>query len=174
MIKNLSRIFFILGTLIIAAYIGYLIFKNIQKENFQLENSIWSKGPIKSSYSNMNTEKISSTEYLNDYMKKSKEFLWIRNGSHSKDIESDLDKVANNLDFLTEPVILITSDGDRPVPSSYKDTTVKTLLESPKIIKWFTQNYDVSVKHPKMKHIPIGFDLHTEKWKVGNSLYDKS
>ena len=178
MIKNLPSIFFIISTLIITVFIGYfigyLIFNtNRQKEDFELQNLIWSKGPLRTSYSNKNTEEISTTKYLNNYMKKSNEILWIRNGSHSKDKESDLDKVANNLDFLTNPVILITSDGDRPVPSSYKDTTVKTLLESPKIIKWFTQNYDVSVKHPKLKHIPIGFDLHTKKWKVGNYPYDK-
>ena len=83
----------------------------------------------------MDTEKISNTKYLICYMKKCKEILWIRNGSHTKNTNSDLDKIANNLHFLTEPIILITSDGDRPVPSSYKDITVKRLLESPKIIK---------------------------------------
>ena len=121
----------------------------------------------------MDTEKISNTKYLICYMKKYKEILWIRNGSHTKNTNSDLDKIANNLHFITEPIILITSDCDRPVPSSYKDITVKSFFESLKIIKWFTQNYDVSVKNQKLKHIPIGFDLHTTKWQVGNSPYVK-
>jgi hypothetical protein len=173
-----KNVFCFILVIIVPFIIIYLLFnmcKNIkiEHEDFIMDKPLWSKGPIQSSYSNMNTETISNTQYLIRYMKKCKEILWIRNGSHSKNTQSDLDKVANNLDFLTNPVILITSDGDRSVPSSYKDITVKRLLESPKIIKWFTQNYDVSIKHPKLNHIPIGFDLHTTKWKVGNSQYDK-
>ena len=165
--------FIIIGTFIICLLTNNCKHIEIQNEDFTIEKPLWSKGPLKSSYSNMDTEKISNTKYLICYMKKCKEILWIRNGSHTKNTNSDLDKIANNLHFLTEPIILITSDGDRPVPSSYKDITVKRLLESPKIIKWFTQNYDVSVKHQKLNHIPIGFDLHTTKWQVGNSSYDK-
>ena len=106
-------------------------------------------------------------------MKESSEILWIRNGSHSQSQKSDLDIVADNLNFLNTPLILVTTDGDRSFPSSYKTSTVRSLLESPKIRLWFTQNYDGSIKHQKIKPIPIGFDLHTQKLLVGKSVDDK-
>jgi len=158
----------------------YFIYKSIIEEDpqivkdaFMMKKPLWSKGPITSNYSKCNTESISSYKNLIRYMKESSKILWIRNGSHSQSKKSDLDIVADNLNLLNTPLILITTDGDRSVPSSYKTSTVKKLLESPKIKLWFTQNYDGSIKHQKLKHIPIGFDLHTRQWLVGNSVYDK-
>jgi len=158
----------------------YLIYKNITYEDpsiatdeFIMKKPLWSKGPIRSKYSKRDTESISSYKILIRYMKESSEILWIRNGSHSQSQKSDLDIVADNLHFLNTPLILVTTDGDRSVPSSYKTSTVRSLLESPKIRFWFTQNYDGSIKHQKLKPIPIGFDLHTQKWLIGESVYDK-
>ena len=158
----------------------YLIYKNITdedpqivKDEFMMKKPLWSKGPIRSKYSKHKTESISSYKNLIRYMKESSEILWIRNGSYSQSRKSDLDIVANNLNFLNTPLILVTTDGDRSVPSSYKTSTVKSLLESSKIKLWFTQNYDGSIKHQKLKPIPIGFDLHTQKWLVGKSVDDK-
>ena len=171
------RLYFIIFLFIIFIY---LIYKSITdkdppivKDQFIMKKPLWSKGPIPSKYSKRNTESISSYKNLIRYMKESSEILWIRNGSHSQCQNSDLDIVSDNLHFLNTPLILITTDGDRSVPSSYKTSTVKKLLESPKIKLWFTQNYDGSIKHQKLKPIPIGFDLHTEKWLVGNSVDDK-
>ena len=158
----------------------YLFYKSItdedpqiMKDEFIMKKPLWSKGPIRSKYSKRDTKSISSYKILIRYMKESSEILWIRNGSHSQSQKSDLDIVADNLHFLNTPLILVTTDGDRSVPSSYKTSTVRSLLESPKIRFWFTQNYDGSIKHQKLKPIPIGFDLHSQKWLIGESVYDK-
>ena len=172
-----TRLYFIIFLFIIFVY---LIYKNITdedlqivKDEFMMKKPLWSKGPIRSKYSKRNTESISSYKNLIRYMKESSEILWIRNGSHSQSRKSDLDIVAENLHFLNTTLILVTTDGDRSVPSSYKTSTVRSVLESPKIRLWFTQNYDGSIKHQKIKTIPIGFDLHTQKWLVGKSVDDK-
>ena len=170
-------LFIMLLFIILLVIILYLNYQNkdlkILKDEFMMEKPLWSKGPIRSNYSKRKTESISSYKFLIKYMKESSEILWIRNGSHSQLQKSDLDIVADNLNFLNTPIILVTTDGDRSVPSSYKTSTVRTLLESPKITLWFTQNYDGSIKHQKIKPIPIGFDLHTQKWLIGHSVYDK-
>lgn len=176
----LTTTFIILLVIILLVIIVYLIYKSIicedpkiLKDYFNMKKELWSKGPIRSNYSKRETELISSYKFLIKYMKESSEILWIRNGSHSQSLKTDLDIVADNLHFLNTPLILVTTDGDRSVPSSYKTSTVRTLLESPKIRLWFTQNYDGSIKHQKLKPIPIGFDLHTKKWLIGNSVDNK-
>lgn len=106
-------------------------------------------------------------------IKNNDNILWIRNGSYNEKFNTDLDIFSNNLDKLNNQIILITSDGDRNVPSSYKNTTVKNILKSNKIITWYTQNYDETIIHPKIKPIPIGLDLHTTSWLINNSIEDK-
>ena len=67
-------------------------------------------------------------------------------------------------------MILVTSDGDRDVPSSYNPELVKTLLSSSKIIKWHTQNYDKSIIDPKLTHYPIGLDMHSSIFMAPKTL----
>jgi hypothetical protein len=59
------------------------------------------------------------------------------------------------------------------MPISHNYIYVNIILNSNKIIKWYTQNYDKTIIHPKLKPIPIGFDLHTSKLFVNNSKLDK-
>jgi hypothetical protein len=81
---------------------------------------------------------------------------------------TDLDLVAANLGVLRRPVVLVTSDGDRSVPSSYSGRTVRQLLESAMVVRWLTQNYDGSVRHRKLRPMPIGLDLHSPQWQLGS------
>ena len=134
---------------------------------------IWSKGPIRNEYSNKGTEYLATQQELEAQMKSATTTLWIRNGSLGPFRQTDLDIVARNISKLTHPVTLITSDGDRLVPSSYKSDTVTTLLNSPNITKWYTQNYDKTIIHEKLKPMPIGFDFHTPKWLINNNINDK-
>ena len=76
-------------------------------------------------------------------------------------IKTDLDIFSEMIDKLNKPIILITTDGVRDVPSTYNNKTVQTILNSPKIKKWYTQNYDRTIIHPKLNHYPIGLDLHS-------------
>lgn len=138
-----------------------------------IDNILWSKGPIRDDYSSFPTECTVNEEYIINRMINSDSILWIRNTSQKFPAVTDLDVVSKNLMYIKNPVILITSDGDRSVPSSYQKEVVDRLLQSDKIIYWYTQNYDGSIHHNKLKHIPIGLDLHTPQWLINNSINNK-
>lgn len=137
---------------------------------------IWSKGPYRNNYSELTTESICLNPniikgLINLYQGK---VLWIRNGINTdKELISDLEILSKNLHFITKPTILITSDGDRNVPSGYKSEIVEAILSCKNITKWYTQNYDMTVINNKLKHLPIGFDLHSKMTAVGNDYNDK-
>ena len=134
-------------------------------------NILWSKGPIRDEYSTLPTEMVVPAYYIIDRLKKVENILWIRNTSGFS--QSDLDIASQHLHLLMKPVILITSDGDRPVPSSYDKKTIDLLLNSENILYWYTQNYDRSIIHTKLRPFPIGFDLHTNAWLINNSISQK-
>jgi len=134
---------------------------------------LWSKGPLRNAYSTKGTEYLETEEELINHIKSAQQVLWIRNGSLGPLRITDLDIVAQHLDKLPNPVTLITSDGDRLVPSSYTLGTVNAILNHPNILKWRTQNYDKTTQHEKLTYMPIGFDLHTPKWLIKNSPDEK-
>ena len=142
-------------------------FKNTNSNNSN-NKMLWSKGPLQNAYSTKGTEYLATEEELIDQLKSATQILWIRNGSLGPLRTTDLDIVAKHLDLLVHPVTLITSDGDRLVPHSYKSQTVQTILNHPNISKWLTQNYDKTVTHEKLGYMPIGFDFHTPKWLINN------
>jgi len=131
---------------------------------------LWSKGPYaaRCAYAASGTESVSDAAALGEYMKRCTGVLWVRTGTHGADETTDLDVVAESLAVLRRPVVLVTSDGDRAVPSSLRERTVRLLLESPNVALWLTQNYDGSVRHSKLRPIPIGLDLHTPQWRLGS------
>jgi hypothetical protein len=61
---------------------------------------------------------------------------------------------------------LLTGDEDWAIPSSFDRSNV--LLADPRVACWFTQNYDGSLAHEKLRPLPIGIDFHTisnrRKW----------
>jgi hypothetical protein len=61
---------------------------------------------------------------------------------------------------------LLTGDEDWAIPGSFDGSN--QLLADPRIVCWFTQNYDGSVAHEKLRPLPIGIDFHTisnrRKW----------
>lgn len=132
---------------------------------------ISSKGPFNNFYSKKKTETQSSEKEIIYLITNSYNLIFIRIGSSNK--INDLQHFSNNLDKLNRPVILITSDGDRNVPSSYTRNTIYNILNSNYIKKWYTQNYDMTIIHPKLKHFPIGFDLHTSNWLIYNDVKKK-
>lgn len=135
------------------------------------KNLIWSKGYLNNEYSKISTEKISDENVIISLIENTKGVIFIRNGSHV--IKGDLKIFADNLHRLKKPCILITSDGDRPVPSSYSKIMCEKILNNSMIKKWYTQNYDKSIIHKKLDYYPIGFDLHTSKWFINNKVSDK-
>lgn len=145
--------------------ISFLFFKTNTKEFFTEDvNYIWSKYTIlnNTDYNFVKAPVISSNEMILKQIKQANDILWIRNGDNKKNsIKTDLDIFSEMIDKLNKPVILITTDGVRDVPSTYNNKTVQTILNSPKIKKWYTQNYDRTIIHPKLNHYPIGLDLHS-------------
>lgn len=136
------------------------------------ENSLlWSKGCLDNQYSKYHTEKCSTETELIQMMRTTDNIIYIRNGS--SDRTTDLNIFANNLHELANPCILVTSDGDRLVPSSYEKDVCNKILNHSNIQKWYTQNYDKSILHEKLSYYPIGFDLHTNRWLVDNSIFRK-
>ena len=116
-------------------------------------------------YNLLRSEEVSNENVIKKYiMEKVNNIIWIRNTSSNVKRDTDLDIFAKLLHLLPDSVILITCDGDRSVPSSYKPNTVEKILSHPKILKWYSQNYDYSIQHSKLSYYPIGLDMHTVKW----------
>ena len=136
--------------------------KELDKEldnELNSENIIWSKGFLNTNYTNKKTEVRSKENEIIDLINNSKEVIFIKTGSSS--LLLDLDIFSKHLDKLKQPIILITTDGDRSVPSSYKKSTIDNILNNEKVLKWYTQNYDRSIIHPKLNYYPIGFSFHS-------------
>jgi hypothetical protein len=144
------------------------------KNDLSINNIIWSKGPIRNDYSKLQTETVSSKNTIIQMIKNltpTKNIIFIRNGSNSS--VNDLEIFSNHLELIKCPTILITTDGDRDMPGTHYTQTVYKILASNMIINWYTQNYDKSVIHPKIKHFPIGLDLHSRQWLINNNIASK-
>ena len=133
------------------------------------QNLLWSKGYIlKNEYCLKDTNHISDNADIINQIKWCEKYtpgvIWIRTtDSKNKYKKTDLDFFAQNIDLVNIPCVLITSDGDRDTPSSYKNETVNKILGCDKIKKWFTQNYDLSINNEKLHFYPIGINLHHKK-----------
>ena len=128
------------------------------------KEGFWSRGLFDNEYNQSETEYHSNKDTIINEIKNCKDKIWIRNHSCKYPEIGDLDIFADNLHLLKKPVILVTGDGDRDVPSSYNPKIVNKILNSDKIIKWYTQNYDKTLIHSKLKYYPIFLDLHTHNW----------
>jgi len=127
---------------------------------------IWSKGlKNKDQYCLASTGYISNCEELYYQLNKLEDgCLWIRNNRY------DLYLLQQILD---RPVKLFISDGDWCFPDDYNDQYVTELLNNPYILKIFAQNYNSTKKLKKVYNYPIGLDLHTKEWFIGNYNMEK-
>jgi len=62
------------------------------------------------------------------------------------------------LPSISVPFKLLTNNSDKTLPADYS-TECSTILGNPFLIKWFSQNWEIS--HEKVVRIPIGLDYHT-------------
>lgn len=71
------------------------------------------------------------------------------------------------LPSVTNPFVLIISDGDEsfPTDSGLNDEEIELFLENENIIHVFAQNFDYRGRSPKVSHLPIGMDFHTVAYK---------
>jgi hypothetical protein len=63
------------------------------------------------------------------------------------------------LPLVSAKFVLVSGDSDSCVPSELGDLA-RVILDSPKISRWYTQDYDGSVTSKKISPIPIGIDFH--------------
>ena len=98
--------------------------------------------------------------------------IWLRLGSDPPKPEYDNGAPGDVTLFsrkvvgqLGGPVVLITSDGDRSIPSGLPAGIADAILDCPNILEWYTQNLDDPETHPKLKPLPIGIDLHSPTTK---------
>ena len=127
---------------------------------------IWSKGIAAwadfnggESYWSAPTESQFPLEKFKTHYSKMSGIVWVRLGSHGD--KSDLNRFVEILDQIDRPIILLSTDGDASVPSSFDKEVVQKISSHPLIKSWYTQNYDGSNNHNKIKPFPIGLDLHT-------------
>jgi hypothetical protein len=64
------------------------------------------------------------------------------------------------LPLIESQFVLVTADSDSCVPSETLPES-REILKSPKVVRWYSQNYDGSVSSTKILPIPIGLDFHT-------------
>lgn len=135
------------------------------------ENWLWSKGYARhcdvrgsDSYWRAPTEMVQDAGFFRDHYAGAHGLVWVRLGTRSRRGEAvDIDRfVESALPSIDRPFVLVTSDGDATVPSDLRPTTVDTLLKSPFLRAWRTQNHDGS-GGPKLRPLPIGLDLHTPR-----------
>jgi hypothetical protein len=70
------------------------------------------------------------------------------------------------LPLLQAPVRLVCSHSDIEMPfGAISQTEFQSLVESPQIVRVYCQNLTLS--HPKIRHIPIGLDYHTLRNHIG-------
>ena len=134
---------------------------------------------------NVPSEKTCQESEITNMIKNPPYYLWIRMTSKNKDeyfdsrdkasekYTTDLDIVAKNIGLLNKEIILITGDGDRKVPSSFKDETVNIILNCKYIIRWYTQNYDGTCSNKKLCPYPIGLDLHSGNTHINTPYLGK-
>ena len=101
---------------------------------------------------------LAPTESKSSNFDTSKDIIWVRMGSSKN---SDIKRFAAKIKNIKQPKILVTSDGDLSIPSGLGKKFVDTIINCDNIKAWYTQNYDGTLVHPKLKPYPIGLDLHT-------------
>ena len=130
---------------------------------------LWSKGVAlycdhhgPRSYPQAATESWQAPAFFERSFRNVGGLVWIRLSTRSRDgAPCDLDSfVEASLPHVQEPFVLVTTDGDACVPSEIAPATVWSLLDSPWLVAWFTQNHD-GTGHPKLHPWPMGLDLHT-------------
>lgn len=94
----------------------------------------------------------------NDYViNENSSIIWVRS-THSV----LLDFCKKTLPKIRNKFILVTNDSDTSVPYDYRNNPeLIDLLNDPRLIHWFTQNYFPINNSDKISPIPIGIDFHT-------------
>ncbi|MFI5072259.1 MAG: hypothetical protein ACHP8A_15340 [Terriglobales bacterium] len=80
------------------------------------------------------------------------EIIWVRVSWLKSFVKQVLPLIDGNF-------VLVTGDSDSCIPGESQEEA-REILKSPKVLHWFTQNYDGSLAPEKISSIPIGIDFH--------------
>ena len=100
---------------------------------------------------------------------------WIPLTSHGKfDRPCPVDWFAKFiLPKINSDFVLITTDGPAILPYDVREDTLQAILKAPRLKAWFSQNVVNSSFDKKLKALPLGIDLHTDRGcGVGWNLYE--
>jgi hypothetical protein len=136
-------------------------FKSDRKTNIIENNILWSRNwhnlvdcnSVPQSYYEKPTWRAHTPCEMVKYFAGCGGFVWVRSndaGTFAKYV----------LPRMTKPFTLITTDGDDSVPRDVVGASA--ILDHALLETWYTQNYDGSISSPRLKPVPIGFDLHTD------------
>ena len=100
-------------------------------------------------------------------------WVWVRTGTRPGE-PNDTEQFARTvLPNISRPIQLISSDGHSSIPSQLAPGVADAILNHPQVKVWYTQNYDGSLTHPKLKLLPIGLNLHfNPELKVHDNHWD--
>jgi len=137
---------------------------------------LWSKGIAlhcdhrwAENYWRLPTEHRTGAEYFRRHWNGCRGLTYVRLGTPrvfgSFDDSLDLVHFAANLDALTHPVVLLTTDGCTSIPGELLPRAARRILDHPLILAWYTQNWD-GTPHPKLHPFPIGCDFHGERFEL--------
>lgn len=149
---------------------------------------LWSKGYAQFAQSNAGlrevlgrTEKRWSLRRFLSLYKPDASSYWVPLTSHGKSNQPcPLDWFAEHIvPNLSAPFVLITTDGDTSVPSDLNYETFQRIIQSPYLQIWFSQNVCKTSVSDKLKGIPLGLDLHTNRglgngWDLYSYLHTQS
>ena len=111
------------------------------------------------------TEARAPAAFMREHFRGVQGFVWLRSGSADMDVHAGQSDVVTFVEqvlpTLQAPCVLVTSDGDRSIPSQLPAAHVDALLAHPQLTRWYAQNWDGTRTHAKLQPMPIGLDLHT-------------
>jgi hypothetical protein len=156
-------------TLLFPSRVGKLPYR-LGLQDFVSSSLIWSKGIGELCdfagprwYRLAPTESTQPEAFFAEHYEGAHGLVWLRLGTGARDnLTCDLDTFAKvALPTITRPFLLITTDGDAPVPSDIRAGTVQAVSENPLLVAWYSQNCDGS--DPVIEPFPIGLDFHTPR-----------
>lgn len=130
--------------------------------------ALWCDCHGPSSYPAAETEAVQSPDFFREHFSRASGIVWVRLSTRSRANEPcDLDHfVSAALPHINRPFVLVTTDGDSSVPQDLRGSVTETLLSSPHLLGWRTQNYS-GCEDPRLSPFPIGLDLHSPRPEGG-------
>lgn len=108
------------------------------------------------SYVARDTEEQADPGYFQREWRPNAAWVWVRAGNTGADIALFAREV---IPILTQPIVLLTGDGDATIPEDLPPDAAKLILDSPHVACWLAQNCSAPYSYGgKIRPLPIGLD----------------